>query len=158
MTGGYGVQESELCVQTHRNLVSNSLVLTIMLRLTALACPNYDYAGFYMVEEVVLNKPGVEYELSRLAERREASCVEYFASHEAYMYKSHHDEGLIVLVPEQGLRYVASAPSDKPTTLIDVRGLNVDLEQVSNSARKAENELGWKAEPAPHLLYREARF
>ena len=98
------------------------------MRLTALACPNYGYAGFYMMEEVVLNKPGVEYELSRLAERREASRVEYFTSHEAYMYKSHHDERLIVLVPEQGLRYVASAPSDKPTTLINVRGLNVDLE------------------------------
>lgn len=69
------------------------LAVVVALRLAG-AC--FSPADNYAVE-VVLNKPGVSYDLSRLSG---ASRVRYTGG-DAYAYRSHYDERLIVLLHEQ---------------------------------------------------------
>ncbi|MEM0309141.1 MAG: hypothetical protein QXO64_09385, partial [Thermofilaceae archaeon] len=69
------------------------LVTAVVLPLVA-AC--FSPADVYAVE-VVLNKPGVEYDLSRLTGARE---IEY-ANGVGYAYRSHFDPRLIVVLSEQ---------------------------------------------------------
>ncbi len=72
-----------------------ALAALVLLQVTS-AC--YSPADPYAVE-VVLNKPGVSYDLSRL---RGAAEVEY-AGARAYAYRSHYDGRLVVLLSEQEL-------------------------------------------------------
>ncbi|MEM3944153.1 MAG: hypothetical protein QXJ59_08695, partial [Thermofilaceae archaeon] len=69
------------------------LVTAVVLPLVA-AC--FSPADVYAVE-VVLNKPGVEYDLSRLTG---ASEIEY-ANGVGYAYRSHFDPRLIIVLSEQ---------------------------------------------------------
>ena len=132
--------------------VGRVLVVVLMAALTlcglsALAC--YTPADKYAVE-VVLNKPGVKYDLSKLEGVEGVSSVEYFGAYSAYAYRSHYDSRLIVVVSVQGLRYAGVQASDtRPVTMFSVKGLDVSLEQLGSSIEKAATELGWKVAPVP---------
>lgn len=142
-----GEMASSCLVRLRGGLLAVVLVSALVLSgLTALAC--FTPADRYAVE-VVLNRPGVKYDLSKLAELEGVASVEYFGAYSAYAYKSRYDSRLVVVVSEQGLKYVARAPSDEPMTVVSVKGLDISLEQVSVDVEKIRNELGWKVEPVP---------
>ncbi len=116
----------------------------ILSEFTASAC--FSPADPYAIE-VVLNKPGVKYDLTKLAGMKGVSSVDHFSAYSAYAYKSHYDDRLIVVVSEQGLKYAnVRAPSDEPMTVVSVKGLNLTPEQVSDNIEKVKNELGWDVE------------
>lgn len=71
-------------------------VLMVMVLIPAtLACVSQ--ADFYAVE-VVLNKPGILYDLTKLE-----NATEVYYEGQAYAYRSHYDDRLIVLISEQRL-------------------------------------------------------
>ena len=114
--------------------------------LTALACTTP--ADRYAVE-VVLNKPGVRYDLSKLAGLEGVASVEYFGAYSAYAYRSRYDGRLVVVVSEQELEYAARPSSDEFVTVVSVKGLDITLEQVSVDAEEIRDRLGWDVEPVP---------
>ncbi len=97
-----------------------ALATLLLAPLVALAC--FSPADPYAIE-VVLNKPGISYDLSKLAGLEGVSEVEHFAARVAYAYRSHYDSRLIVVVSEQKLKYVgAYATGSKALANILARG------------------------------------
>ena len=118
------------------------MVALILYGLVVSAC--FNPADPYAIE-VVLNKPGIKYNLEKLAGIEGVSKVSYISSaYSAYAYRSHYDSRLIVVVSEQGLKYVsAQASSNKPLTMVSVKGLNITLEQLANKIEEARDRLEW---------------
>ena len=129
-------------------MLATALVAALVLQgFAALAC--YSSADAYAVE-VVLSKPGVGYDLSKLAEMEGVASVDYFGAYSAYAYRSHYDGRLVVVVSEQGLKYASVETSaSEPVIAFVVRGLDVDPRQVSDNVEKARGELGWSVETLP---------
>ena len=118
--------------------------------IAALASPAlaacFGAADLYAVE-VVLNKPGVEYDLAKLAGAEGVAEVDYFIAYAAYMYRSHYDERLVVVVSVQGLRYAnVRAAGSGPAFAVAVRGLRVSVERLAEGVDRARSELGWRVE------------
>ena len=119
----------------------------ILSGFSVLAC--YSSADSYAVE-VVLSKPGVKYDLSKLAGMEGVASVEYFGSYSAYAYRSRYDDRLVVVVSEQGLKYASvETPANEPVTALVVKGLDVNPKQISDNVEKARAELGWSVETPP---------
>ena len=128
-------------------LVAAFVAILALSGALSLAC--YSPADAYAVE-VVLNKPGVSYNLSKLAGVECVVAVSYFGSYAAYAYKSHYDDRLVVVVSKQGLKHAnVQALGDEPVAVVSVKGLNVSLEQISNNIEKAGDERGWRVERVP---------
>lgn len=118
----------------------------------------YGLGDMYAVE-VVLNKQGVNYDLSKLAGIDGVVAVDYFGAYSAYVYRSHYDNRLIVVVSEQGLKYAnINVPANEPSAVIIVSGLDIDPKQVSDGVEKARGELGWKIETLPVLSSKDIGF
>ena len=130
-----------------RVLVAALIVILILSGFKTLAC--YSPADAYAVE-VVLNKPGVKYNLAKLAEMGGVVAVNYFGAYSAYVYRSRYDDRLVVIVSEQGLKYANMETSDtKPSYGFVVKGLDVNPKQISENVEKARGELGWNIETPP---------
>lgn len=144
-------------LQIEREVNSGMLTLILVIalalpKLMILAC--YSSADLYAVE-VVLNKSGVKYNLSKLAEMKGVSYVNYFAAYSAYVYKSHYNGRLIVVVSEQGLKYAnIHTLVNKPVIVFSMKGLNVTPKQICDNVERVKSELKWdvKENPLPPSL------
>ncbi|RLF02252.1 MAG: hypothetical protein DRJ59_04085 [Thermoprotei archaeon] len=122
-------------------LVVALVIALILSGFSVLAC--YSSASPYAVE-VVLNKPGVVYDLSKLAGMESAASVDYFGAYSAYVYRSHYDDRLIVVVSEQGLKYAnVKIPANEPVITFVIKGLDINPKQISDNIEKVRGELGW---------------
>ncbi|RLE57612.1 MAG: hypothetical protein DRJ32_07400 [Thermoprotei archaeon] len=129
--------------------ISIAIVVALILYMLPVgAC--YHMADLYGIE-VVLNKPYVSYNLSRLVEVGNVSEVDYFAAYAAYAYRSHYDERLIVIVSIQGLKYanIRSAVGDQPSIVVALRKANVSVKQLADNAERVRSELNWQLETLP---------
>ncbi|RLE91565.1 MAG: hypothetical protein DRJ55_05510 [Thermoprotei archaeon] len=110
-----------------------------------LACPQSP-ADFYAIE-VVLNKPGVGYDLSKLAEMEGIVDVDYgLWTYSAYVYRSHYDDKLVVVVSEQGLKYAVVRVDEEPTVVVRINGLNITLEQLADNIEDVKDKIEWSVE------------
>ena len=110
-------------------LLTFALATLLLAPLVALAC--FSPADPYAIE-VLLNKPGISYDLSKLAGLEGVSKVKHFVARVAYAYRSHYDSRLIVIVSEQKLEYVtAYATGSKALANILAKGQVKEEEHVA---------------------------
>ena len=111
------------------------LVVTITLSsLRVLVC--YSPADAYMVG-VVLSKPDVKYNLSKLAEMEGVVAVDYSGAYSTYVYGSRYDDRLVVVMSKQGLKYAnVKIPANEPVTMFVVKGLDINPKQISDNIEK----------------------
>ena len=118
-----------------------SLLLPAILT-PAFAC--FSPADPYAVE-VLLNKPGVSYDLSKLSQQSEVVQT----PSGAYVYRSRYDERLIVALSEQGLELVgAGQSSEGPVTTVGIAGESVNAGELEERVREVVNDglSGWEVD------------
>ena len=116
------------------------LILASTLAAPALAC--FSPADPYAVE-VLLNKPGVSYDLPKLSQMD--GVVQTPSG--AYVYKSRHDDRLLVVISEQGLELAnAGQPTEGPVTTIAITGEGLDAGELAKRVGEAlsKGSLSWK--------------
>ena len=115
-----------------------ALAILLYLALFASAC--FSPADNYAVE-VVLNKPNITYDISKLEKIEGIQKVHYgYWAKTAYAYKSRYNPNLIVVVSIQGLKYANIG--SKPTLSVSIRSFNVSPTEIVS--RIKECSLSWK--------------
>jgi len=115
------------------------LAVVLLLVFTVSAC--FSPADLYAVE-VVLNKPGVAYDLSKLAEVKGVEKVFYGPwCKEAYAYKSHYNGNLIVVVSVQGLKCASVKTEPSPAFSVAVKGYSKSADELAT--RIGETSVNW---------------
>jgi len=126
------------------------LVITMLLSimLTELSVLASVSPGDIYAIEVVLNKPGIEYNLLKLASTEGVRRVDYFYwSYSAYAYRSRYDSRLIVVVSEQGLKCAnVRVSEDEPRVIMCIKAGNLTLKGLSEAVEKAQSSgaITWK--------------
>ena len=116
------------------------VALTTLLYLALFASACFSPADNYAVE-VVLNKPGVVYNVSKLEKIEGVQKVHYgYWAKIAYAYKSHYNPNLIVVVSIQGLKYANIG--SKPTLSIFIRNYNISFVEILSKIK--ECSLDWR--------------
>lgn len=101
-------------------------VTIISLIQPTLACFNPKDKGSI---EVVLNKPGIHYDISLLKKTNNIVLVKYSLEKEAFLYRSHVNPNVIVIVSQQSI-----IPKENAVTYITVR-----VESIFNKSTILEN-------------------
>ena len=86
---------------------------------------------------MVLSKPDVKYNLSKLAEMEGVVAVDYSGAYSTYVYGSRYDDRLVVVMSKQGLKYAnVKIPANEPVTMFVVKGLDINPKQISDNIEK----------------------
>lgn len=140
----------KVCVYTALCLI----ILLIINSLTSLACIDPTAAGSI---EVVLNKPGVSYDLGILGGLRNVIKLQYeWSAETSYLYRSHVSKDIIVIVSTQAITLSKNSPKyisirvESPIiyvnkTLVSYEG-HLTVSNVSvdmNEIREIAKDLGW---------------
>ncbi len=98
--------------------------------------PSSDPRILYMIDkyavEVLLNKPGISYNISMLVSQKGVTKLSSYPwSRIAYAYKSHYSDKLVVIVSEQSLMF--KVPTDERREIsLAIRLNNTTFEEVTN--------------------------
>jgi len=122
----------------NKKTILDAQIITVLLLINIVyAC--FNPADPYAVE-VVLNKPGITYDLKPLEKMK--NIVK--KSENIYLYKSHYDDRLIVTISLQSFSHVnlENLPP-KPVAIKSVK-TSVDLETLEDAVATAAKNYGWQ--------------